>query len=56
MERLAWLDWPLILKSMLVGMGLGMIYGVATRQFVFGITLGLVTGLGFGVGRSWDTG
>ncbi len=56
MEKLEWLDWPLILKSALVGMGLGMIYGVATQQFVFGTVLGLVTGVGFAVGRSWDTG
>jgi len=53
--RLAWLNWPTITKSALGGIGLGMIYAVVTGDFGFGIVLGLVTGIGFGIGRSYDT-
>ena len=49
-----WIHWPTVVKAAAGGIGLGMIYGVATEQFVFGIILGFVTGLGFGVGRSYD--
>lgn len=48
-----WIDWPLMAKAAAGGIGLGMIYGVATQRFVFGILLGLMTGLGFAVGRSY---
>lgn len=44
-----------MVKSALGGLGLGMIYAVATGDFVFGIVLGFVTGIGFGIGRSYDT-
>ena len=54
-SRLGWIRWPTMVKSALAGLGLGMIYAVATGDFVFGIVLGLVTGIGFGIGRSYDT-
>jgi len=53
--RLDWIRWPLMVKSALGGIGLGMIYAVATGEFVFGLVLGLVTGIGFGLGRAYDT-
>lgn len=49
-----WIHWPTMAKSAAVGIGLGMIYGVATDQFVFGIILGFVTGIGFAVGRMYS--
>jgi len=53
--RLDWIRWPLMVKSTLAGAGLGMIYAVATGEFVFGLVLGIVTGIGFGLGRAYDT-
>jgi len=47
------IDWPLMAKAVAGGAALGMIYGVATEQFVFGIILGVVTGVGFAFGRSY---
>jgi hypothetical protein len=49
-----WIRWPLMAKSAAGGIGLGLIYAVATGEFGFGVILGLMTGLGFGVGRSYD--
>jgi len=47
--------WPLVAKAAAAGIGLGMIYGVATSRFVFGMLLGLAAGIGFAVGRSFTT-
>jgi hypothetical protein len=47
--------WPLVAKAAAAGIGLGMIYGVATSRFVFGMLLGFAAGVGFAVGRSFTT-
>jgi hypothetical protein len=54
-DMLGWIRWPLVIKAVLVGMGLGSIYGVATGEFVFGIVLGAMSGFGFAIGRSYTT-
>jgi len=53
MSALDFIHWPLMTKSIAVGTGLGSIYGVATGEFVFGLILGAMMGLGFAVGRSY---
>jgi hypothetical protein len=50
---LSWIHWPTVAKAAAGGIGLGMIYGVATEQFVFGVILGLMSGIGFALGRSY---
>lgn len=47
--------WPLVAKAAAAGIGLGMIYGVATGRFVFGMLLGFAAGVGFALGRSFTT-
>jgi hypothetical protein len=54
-DMFGWIRWPLVIKAVLFGMGLGSIYGVATSQFVFGILVGAVSGFGFALGRSYTT-
>lgn len=54
-DMFGWIRWPLVIKAILFGMGLGSIYGVATSQFVFGILVGAVSGFGFALGRSYTT-
>ena len=53
MSALDFVHWPTMAKAAAGGIGLGMIYAVLTGEFWFGLTLGLVTGIGFGVGRSY---
>jgi len=54
-DRLGWIRWPLVTKAVLAGTGLGSVYGVATGEFLFGLGLGAMSGLGFAVGRSFTT-
>jgi len=54
-DRLGWIRWPLVAKAIAAGTGLGSIYGVATGEFVFGLLIGAMSGLGFAIGRSYTT-
>lgn len=55
MSAFEFVRWPLVAKSVAAGTGLGSIYGVATGDFVFGLVLGAMAGVGFAVGRSYTT-
>ncbi|MBX0284765.1 hypothetical protein EGH22_00355 [Halomicroarcula sp. F28] len=55
MSALDFIRWPLVAKSVVAGTGLGSIYGVATGDFVFGLVLGAMSGLGFAIGRSYTS-
>lgn len=55
MSALDFVRWPLLAKSIAVGIGLGSIYGVATGEFVFGLVLGAMMGFGFAIGRSFTS-
>jgi len=55
MSVLDFVRWPLVTKAVMAGAGLGSIYGVATGEFVFGLVLGAMSGLGFAIGRSYTS-
>jgi hypothetical protein len=54
-SALDFIRWPLVAKAVAAGTGLGSIYGVATGEFVFGLILGAMSGLGFAIGRSYTS-
>ncbi|MFC7020577.1 MULTISPECIES: hypothetical protein [Haloarcula] len=47
-----WLHWPTVLKGVALGAGVGLVLAVALGNFYFGLALGLVNGVAFGVGMS----
>jgi hypothetical protein len=47
-----WLHWPTMAKALAVGIGAGLLLAVAFGDFYFGLLLGVLNGLAFGVGWS----
>ncbi|MFC6975999.1 hypothetical protein ACFQL1_16955 [Halomicroarcula sp. GCM10025709] len=48
----SWVHWPTMTKALALGVGAGLVVAVAIGDLYFGLLLGLVNGIAFGVGLS----
>ncbi|WP_324757318.1 hypothetical protein [Haloarcula montana] len=52
LDDLSWLHWPTMTKALTLGVGAGLVVAVGIGDLYFGLLLGVVNGLAFGVGLS----